>query len=84
MSIVSGQIMWNTGTNCDHTFTLLTGIINCYHFKSRLSKLRCSKMQRKYIKQGKEVRKNQTAAENFDIYICLIFGHYYHQRFFFF
>ena len=41
-------------------------------------------LQRKYIKQGKEIRKNQTAAENFDIYTCLIFGRYYHQRFFFF
>ena len=41
-------------------------------------------LQRKYIKQGKEIRKNQTAAENFDIYTCLIFGRYYHQRFLFF
>lgn len=62
MSIDSGQIIWNTGANCDRTFTLLTGIINCYHFKSRSSKLRCSNCKENIlnkVKKSEKIRQQQ-------------------------
>ena len=31
----------------------------------------------KYLKQGKEIRQNWTAPETFDIWVCVIFDHYF-------
>ena len=33
------------------------------------------------MKQSKEIRKNRIGTEDFDIYIAVIFGCFYHQSF---